>query len=467
MNRLWTIFLFVFFGFDILGQRIITEIDMPSRSRVPEYFECIPLHDSLIISYRIPMPIKTEKEFNTLLILPDGTKKILADEILKDKVLAGVASDGQEKLFYFLDFENKSIVVKAVKRNLVLNKEVLLSESVAIPGKLIGAAVRNNALYVYAFEKKKSYMLKVIKIDKLQVSEQKDYPLSVDLSKFKRSEISFIPENVPLGPEKIITKVKIFLQGETIAFVVDEPFDEFDKTQQLFKTTVIRINTITDQVQSRFFAETRIDRQFRSAIHGEYFFRTINNKKEFTLQVYDLNNGKQLINKVIPDDAAAEKFKVIYREGRANNKITRIESLSYMMYRSKEYYPYVVVNEDSLTNTFLLTWGVYWDENFFAPAIPLSPAYIITASVGNLIAQTLNGPGISMYFYLEGSVTTDFKITDRPTIGIGKHKTDAFERDLNQKLIKYKVKGYQEFNGGLIGIYYFPESDKVRFVEFQ
>jgi hypothetical protein len=454
--------IFLFLAKPLTAQRVVAEIDIPKgMGNDPRELQVLALQDSLFFAYENAFTKKGYKPFNSLLILPTDEIKTLPYDLLEGKILCGVVNDHGEKLFYFLQAERKSIVLKGARVSLRTDAVTVLPESLELRGSLIGTDVRDNFLFIYAFEKK-TFKLKVTKVSAFSVIEEKEFPISVDFSRFKHSEISFLPENVPIGSGQASAKVKVLLQGENIAIVVDEPFDEYLETHKFFKTTVIRINTMNGEVRNRLFLEPS-EWKFRSAISNDYLFRVVA-AEGFVFQIFDLKNGNPIFSKVFPADNSTKEITSYFREGRANRiaqeKVYNLASAMGVAI------PYVVTYDDKIQGKLIVLCGTYYDAKNSLIVLPFSAVDIMVSVIGTAILQMRDGPGISRYFYMEQQQPGAFAPMEPQSVPLLKQKIDAYEMSLIEKLYKYKVKGYYEFRGGLLAIYFMPELDKLRLVEF-
>lgn len=461
--RILSVCVFLFLTKTLTAQRVVAEIDIPKgMGNDPHDLQVLALQDSLLFAYENVSIKKGYKPFNSLLILPTDEIKTLSYDLLEDKILCGVVNNSGEKLFYFLEEERKSIVVKGARINFKTDAVTLVPESLELRGSLIGTDVRDNFLFIYAFEKK-TFKLKVTKVSGFSVIDEKEFPLSVDFSRFKSSEISFVPTNVPVGSEQASTKVKILLEGENIAIIVDEPFDEYLETRQLLRTTVIRINTITAEIKNRLFVEPT-ERKFRSTISKNYLFRAVAGNSDYALQVFNLNNGNPILSKVFRKDNSTKEIVSYLREGRANR--IRQEKLYNLVSTAPLTTPYVVTYNDQITGKLIVLCGTYYDTKNVLISQPFDVVGIMVSVIGTTIRQLRDGPGVSRYFYLEEEQGGGFGVIDLLSVPLLKQKIDAYEMSLIEKLYKYKVKGYHEFRGGLLAVYFMPDLDKMRLVEF-
>lgn len=447
---------------NLQGQTMLTEFTIPNGVRhEPKQIQCIPVGDSLLISYQLPLAPNGFEEFNAQLVSADGKTTRMNIHSIYDKILCGGINAAEGKLIYFLDVAKKNVVVRAVK--LDPHGHALVTESMALSGKFIGSDIRNNALFVYLFEKK-SLGLKVLEIEGLQIKDESEYKLSLDISKFKSTDISLIPEGTHIGTAQAGAKVKIVLQGENIAISVDEPFNEYDNLPKPVRTFVILIDSKTKQTEVKVFPEES-KHVFRSIIHDDLLFRTVNTHNELKLQVYELKWGSRVLRKVIPNDAAAENINVVFKEGRVNH-FSGETKLSNMIFGSGMCLPLVTVNKTD-NNEFVIKWGTYYENNTFLVGLPNPFLGMMISVLGTAVMELKEGPGDTRHFYLKGNVTSGFDIIKEPSASDARSRIDRYEMELNKNQVLYRRKGYYQLDNGLLAFYYLPKADKLQMLLFE
>ncbi|HEU5148504.1 MAG TPA: hypothetical protein VFT90_17375, partial [Chryseosolibacter sp.] len=229
-----------------------------------------------------------------------------------------------------------------------------------IEGKLLGVTSHKNRLIVYSFEKK-TYQLRITeKVNDAPASERL-FNLSFDFSKFSNSDIAFVPEGAVIGASQASARVKIFIRSPNILIVSDDPFDEYSPSpQNIYKTVLININTRTGELSNRMVPEMSKG-NFRSFPLSKYLFRVVAWAGDFTLQMFDIENGELLNSKTILYDKKYKDKFVFFREGR-DNTISKEETLRHMMDVSHMCDPFVVAQEDPLSDQgFVVTWGTYYN----------------------------------------------------------------------------------------------------------
>lgn len=446
----------------LYGQTVLAEFNIPKGIRhEPKQIQCIAVGDSLLISYQIPLATKGYEEFNVHLACTDGKNKRMNITAIHDKILCGAVDAGEGKLLYFLELAKKDVVVKGVK--LDFHGDTLLTEHLSLSGKFIGSDIRNNVLFIYLFEKK-SLGLKIFQIEGLQIKDESEYKLPIDISKFKSTDVSLISEGTHIGTAQAGAKIKIVLQGENIAISVDEPFNEYDKLPKPIRTVVISINSETKKMETKIFPEES-KYVFRSIISNDLLFRTVNTHNEVKLQIYELRRGSRVHRKIIPNDAAAEKIDVVFKEGRVNH-FSGETKLSNMIFDSGMCLPLVTVNKTD-DNDFIIVWGTYYENNTLLAGLPNPFLSMMISVLGTAILELKEGPGDTRHFYLKGNVNSGFDIITETSGSDARLKIDRYEMELNKNQVLYRRKGYHQLDNGLLAFYYLPKLDKLQMLLFE
>jgi hypothetical protein len=446
----------------VQAQRIHAEFAIPNGS-IPLELQCIAMHDTLLVTYQSAPPGPGGYPlFNSFLVLPDGATTKLKLDLLKDKILCGIENNGTNKLLYFLSESRKGISLGALKTTAMLEKPTVIGDTLLSNGRLIGNDVRDNDLYLYTFSKD-TYLLNVLRINQLKVVEQKKYKLSFDLSQFNPAQIAFIPEGILPGVEQASAKVKIMLQGDYINLIVDECHDQYNEKLKLYKTTVVHINTRTSETSIHVYTEST-SRKFRSFLVGNYLFRAIHYFDAFNLQVFDIRSNREIYQKMLIADKAAKDIPVYFREGKAN-RIDTLERLHHMIDISQMCEPFIIVQNDSATNNYKITWGTYFNDKGITPLAMANPAGLMVMIVGTAIKQMGEGPGVSRYFYMQGNFDNGFDLLNDHK-QMMRNKIDTYELFLQSEKKRYQRKGYYITSTNMMAMYFYSKTKKLELVAF-
>jgi hypothetical protein len=460
-----TLILFTF-SLTLTAQHTFSELKVPVT---PVGIQCVPLHDSLFLTYRMPFPPKGTNEFQTVMLSHNASQRELDISELKGAVLCGAAHYDDGDYNYYFSHDKGDMQIKALVTHSSNHQRSVSDQSVIVPGELLGSDVSNEQLIVYTFQEK-TFSLKVTKIHKLQVAESFDYALSFDLSKYKKSGVAFIPERIIAGAMQACARVKLFTQGDNVTLILDEPYNEYAEDQpEFYRTTVIRMNIVTHEKSlSPLYEKTKGN--FRSFLYKDQLFRVVNSLHKFTLQVFDVVSGKSLYTKTITRDKDNDPKRVIVKE----KKTYSYESLTAMMKSIGSFTPYVLVNENT-DHRDIITVGTYRNRENGAISfltagnvLGFSPLFrIVPLTAGSTTRQMLNGESLRKYFYLEGDTEKGFDFSETSNIPTLPQKIDAYEMQLQKEKANYYSKGYQEFNGGILAFYHLPSQKKIQIVEFK
>lgn len=328
---------------------------------------------------------------------------------------------------------------------------------------MIGITGNESSVFIYSFEKK-TYRLKVTEKLNDKIVNERLYGLSFDLSKFKTSDIAFVPEGSIIGAAQASARVKVFAGPEHVKIIVDDPYDEYAlSVQNNYKTILIDIDTKTGAVLNKMIPEMSKG-NFRSFPLSKHLFRTVVWGDDFTLQMFDLEKRQFVNSKKIVNDRKYKDQKVFFREG-SQNSISQAESLSHMIKVSRLCVPFVLAEKDPQSDSgVVVTWGTYYNgRGVQAPILPGAMGLMIMA-VGTTIKQMSEGPGVSRYSYVRGSVKDEFQIINGEPVDIVRSRIDLFEMANLRK--DFTRKGYYQASESIIGMYLDEANSELWLVEF-
>ena len=462
------VIVFVFYCQSAFSQQTLAEFGLP-KGQDPTKIQFLSLNKiAFFFSYQTPFAPtnRTEgfRKFNAWLIDDNEETRKLNMDFFADKIICGAVEGDDQILFYYFEQERKNILIKGANLNLKSNEVTPMNAALVVPGKFIGGHVKGDRLFIYAFEKN-TYLLKVLDVQLLEIKSEKNFKLAVDLSRFRASEIAFIPEMTQVGSAQATAKVKVMPQGDCIRIVVDEPFKEYEERAHLYKTTAIDINSQTGLSTIRVFAEESRN-QFRSTIYDGYVFRTVNTFSEFRLQIFDFMKGSEVYRQFLPRDDASKEVSVTFREN-STNHFSGEAKLYDMIGGSDVCLPFLSVSKNQSNNNLIITWGTYFEKNAMAPIGPNLAVGMMVGIAGTAIFSAMDGPGETRHFDLEGNIESGFKIVQGNSDFPIRRKIDVFESEQNANRIKYRRKGYFQYADATLALYFFPALNKLTFVEFK
>jgi hypothetical protein len=465
MIRLAVILIQIFCYRSVFPQQLSTELGLP-KGHDPTKVQFLSLNNFFFLSYQTPFVTKNNrdgfKKFTAYLIGKKGEVRRINSDFFEDKIICGAVEADQQILFYYLQEDRKNILLKGANLNLESNEVTPLEKTITVPGNFIGGNVRDDRFFIYAFEKN-NFLIKIVEVELLDMKSEKQFKLPINLSKFKAREIAFIPEQIQVGSIQATAKVKVMPQGNKIRIVVDDPFKEHEERAHLYKTTAIEIDYETGQSIIKVFTE-ETPYQFRSTIYKGHLFRTVNTFNQLKLQIYNLNSGSEVFRQLLPRDNSTKEVGVIFREN-STNHFSGETRLYDMISGSDLSLPFLLVDENEGDGKLFLTWGTYWERNTLGPVGP-SLVGMMVGIAGTAIYSSMDGPGITHHFDLEGTIESGFKIIQGVNDFPVRRKIDAFEMQQNVNRVKYRRKGYFQHGNSTVALYYLPALNKLSLMEF-
>jgi hypothetical protein len=443
------------------SQEKIIKIQVPEK-KTPEEIQIINFEDELFVTYKIDYLNPKTKPYFFYSIDKEGIHHETDFAELNGKIISSITSDSLQNYFHYIEDDNKSISLGAIKRDRLTGKKTSCAPT-TIDGRLLGITANEERLFIYSFEKK-TYQLRVTEKINDKLVTEKLYPLSFDFSKFKRNDIAFIPEGSVIGAEQASVPVKIFVGSNYVRIVFDDPFNEFAPVpQNNYRTILIDINTKTGDILNRSIVETSKG-NFRSFPLSNYLTRAVVWGNDFTLQVFDIKKGKLVNSKKIVNEKTNKDQMVFFREGN-KNIISRNENLFHMIKVAPLCVPFVLAEKDPLTdNGLLVTWGTYYNSRGAMGPGMGGPAGLLVMAVGTTIKQMSEGPGVSRYFYLRGSAEDEFQIISDGQVDIVRNKIDSFE--MTHLSGDVRRMGYYQASASIIAVYHNKPTSEMWLIEF-
>jgi hypothetical protein len=379
-----------------------------------------------------------------------GIKHDLDIPEVKDKLLAGITSEGNKKKYYFVETEIK----KQTLRCLSIDETGTRWEQghVEIPGIVLGIFFTNYLHLICTNPKDK--ILRVMQIDDLKVKGEKTFIFNESVIKKKRTTFAFWNSGKRISPSEAIASVKILRQDSLLIMSVDDPFDEFDNKQTLYKTTVYKLNLVTGKQSMLFFVEPS-EAPFNSIIFDGHLFRIVMGK-ETHLQVFKLNTATQILS-VKPSSFGKDAANYSYF---INGEKNTIEKASIGNFHANYVIP------DSVASETVLRIGATYPIRH--PVGGLGgfglAGSIIQLAVNTAILTTPAEPEADIHFYLRGSPEKGFEFTNKS----GLLSQKVYEYEINKADInkKYQYKTFLLGQNFAYGIYLEKKSDKVEILKF-
>lgn len=446
--------------FTSYGQHNITKFRLPDHKEA-DAIQVINFGDELFVGYKIQYPKPKTKPYYFYWISEGAVHEVDFPE-LNGKLISSITRDSLHNFFHYVEEENKLISLGTIKENRLTGKREACAPT-TVEGRLIGITGNENTVFIYSFEKK-TYQLKVTEKLNDRIVNERLYGLSFDLSKFKPSDIAFVPKGSVIGAAQASARVKVFVGPEDVKIIMDDPYDETAlPVQNNYKTVLIDIDTKTGAVLNKIIPEMSKG-NFRSFPLSKYLFRAVAFGNDFTLQMFDMEKRQFVNSKKIVNDKKYKGQKVFFREG-SKNRISQTESLSNMIQVSWQCVPFVLAENDPQSDSgVVVTWGTYYNgRGVQAPVMPGGLGLMIMV-IGTTIKQMSEGPGVSRYLYVRGSAKDEFQIVNAEAVDIVRNRIDLFEM-ANLK-DDFTRNGYYQASESILGAYLDEANSELWLVEF-
>ena len=452
-NCLVWLFVSVFFA-TAYSQEVINEHELPDKGSF-QNIELLSIGDTIIAN--LSMWFQGNAQLSSFVLSPDRKLASLPNlRWANRKDIAGIVAlpDGRKRIYY-VNQEKKQFTILASELHFKNRNFADTPGELILGGQMLGMFTDNNTVVLFYFDKG---TIHEIVLDGLNITNKKSYVLPAGMADVHAREITFFPEGDHVGAVQAKSTLKLILNDESITAV----HDYWGYGYKSVYTTVAICERSSGKVTVKTFPSDGI---LSSTIVDNFLYRTINSKNTFVMEVFDVNSATKIHEHRIDASPATEKQMVYFREGRAH-RVSKTESLEHMMHimkRAAPVEPFVMAQNQG--DSVVITWGNYFDDNGAMGPGGLDPVTgLIIMAVGTTIKQVSPGPGISRYFYLMGNVKGGFTLKDDPDFL--RARIDLFEME-QQKSEVAKKYGYFNFRGDVIGIYYLPKKNKLKFVKFQ
>lgn len=444
-----------------VAQSPVYKIPLPAK-KYPIDLQVAKADSGLFVSFKLSYAGYGANLYKTYLIKRDGTLCETNVPELEDKLVVGITSDSNFRYYHYIERQKKLFVLGALKENLSTG-EKLLSPSTIVANSILGFTCNDTSLTVYSYEKK-SYTLQVTVKTNETVASQSNYNLSFDFSRFRNSDVCFLPEGTAIEADQAIAHVKMFVNRDHITLVHDDPYREMSNgVQNFFKTVVIDIDCKSGEILNRMIPETSRS-QFRSYAFDKHLYKIVSEADAFSLHVFDIETGALLYQKKIGSSASEKGYPVYQKNQDPNFSSTKTITLEEMTKTAWLCVPYVIVQEGEDSNV-VITLGTFLNEKTGA-VVPgrLSAIDLIGSALGTAIMQMGPASGITRFFFMSGSPNSGLKLDDRHLITTVADEVDAFELVHNEKDFK-RIKLFAVSNG-VVGVYQRKDDSSLWLVPF-
>lgn len=406
-------------------------------------------------------PVKFSDKVKAFWIDQQGTSYPVMFPDLNGNDLIGITREPDGFRFYYF---SKRQTIQFLKYTPGGNHGFVVGKPVSLQGRILAAFIEGRDLNVLAYEKKER-VLKYIKISGDQIIKESALKVIYDLSPsvLKAHDIAYIPKDAFVPFSAGVAKVKIYRQGDIIMIIVDET-GPLERRPGSSVTSVYQWDTTSGKVKNYFVMEPE-RYNFCSFFFDGNLYRTINHPDRFQLQVYD-SMGKKISTTAIFKNDSLKERNLIFREGRAHR--VSLDGTVYSMMKVSDLMKAALVVEKTDQDNIAVTWGAYHDDNgVMSPVgVGVSPLLgMATMIAGTIVKQSMDGPGISRYFYLSGRPKDGFRLPGNES-GITRAKIDSYEISQGEREIRFKYKAYLKLGADKAGLYYDQTSKKLLLVRF-
>ncbi len=345
----------------------------------------------------------------------------------------------------------------------ILNKNSKEKVSKEIKSKILGACRFKDRVILVSFDKSTN-SLKVSQIEGSVIVAENSYPLSIDINRLGLKKVQIIEEKSYVHLSECIAPIKLKVVDNNLIITVDESYEVwYEDSNYLAKTVIYSINLESKAIETKVVLESS-KYKFISYHFNNQLYRVINRPEKFELKIFDEFGSIKKSFTIVKDEVAKRQF-ITQRTG-GTNFVSRDENLFDLIKTTNSCKPFVYVEKD-LNGVPVLSWGNYYDrKGAIAPVFgPTAAIQLAVAAIGTAVVQSMDGPGISSYFYLTES-ENGYSYSNEHK-GIIRNLIDTYELDQASKKIKFDLKGYCKFGDEAIGIYKEKKSKSFQLVKFR
>ncbi|HYG02829.1 MAG TPA: hypothetical protein VD927_10315 [Chryseosolibacter sp.] len=435
MDTRWiSLTLFTFLINISYAQKLISTIKL--RGNAVKDMQAFAMGDSLFVSFLDSYP-----SFHTLLVLPDGSQKVLPVPELYGKILLSAKKAGDSVQFSYLEDKGKTVVLKITAVHGITGKRHTRSEFLTLPDNLIGSFFQK---YLYLFRlQREDYSLRVSKLDGTMVIDENVYKVGKNVYEKLTSDVAFITNFSHITPSQAESRTKVYVFEKEIAICIDNVFES--------NTTLTRIDRISGDISTTVIPEYT-NTSFRSALCNDLLYR-IWRKKGISMAIYD---GARVVDSISINKATSFSSRKSFMRNDASNLVldnrTVWDAISNV---GSVFISPVPIDSGS-------TFIQIGTHKAISKGTPILFGGIPSVMVASIFLRTLTNSivkdaGIDHYFYLSRNAGKEFTYTDSPTTvqqSIDKYELFDFGNPRN-----YSFKGYLTGVDRVFGFYIVKKSD--------
>jgi hypothetical protein len=408
--------------------------------------QSFPLNDTLFVFFSTA----GKKDFNSILILPDGTQKVIRLNELKEKAIAAITSTREHLHFYYFERGKDFVALNVLSLDKKTLKKTLLTP-LSIPGRVIGYDV-NDSLTVLSYDQKTS-LLHLHRFKNFKLSFANQYAVNAHLF---REKTTFISSSEITQPSDADSDIKVYLREKYLWIIAEN-----NENKLMGTSTIFRIEILSGKSATMGIFEYS-GNKWNTMLFGEEILKVVKSKG-ITLTAYAFQKNEPVFSVTYEEGSAISKERAYERRGVSN------EAFSINIQQSLKAWGRPIVVPFSDGNSILLKIG-----NYEPKLNPKSPVPVLSSGVMKLIFEMTkigsyafnNKASDDRYFYLKGDFIKGFSYEPNPK-AIEK-VIDEFEITSWQKSMPLSGKGYVTSKDAAFGFYKFEKHyDQLKIVKFK
>jgi hypothetical protein len=405
------------------------------------------LKDSLLVFFSS----SGKKNFNSVIVLPDGTQRILELNELKEKAIATITSSPEQLDFYYFDTTKESVTLNLLGLNRKDREKTILNP-ISIPGRIIGYEA-NDSLTVVTYDQKTS-LIHVQRFKNFKRTFANQYSVNPQLLKEK---VTFISRSDMTQPSDADADIKMYLREKYLWIIAEN-----HANRSMGTSTIFRIEISSGETSTMGIFETSGEK-WNTMLCGENILKVVKSKG-IKLLAYDFQKNDPVFASEYKESSAMSTERAYERRG-VTNEVFPIDIQQSLKAWGR---PFVISYGDN-SNFMLLKIGTY------EPKLnPKSPVPVLGSGVMKLIFEISRIGSYAFndkvsddrYFYLKGNFIEGFILDPNPVL---LEKTiDDFEIANREKPMFISAKGYIKSRSAAFAFYkYEKHYDQIKIFKFQ
>jgi hypothetical protein len=254
------------------AQKVICTLDI--RPSLVAETKSMEVGDSLFIAFKLK---QTDNKYLYRWISKEGKVAAIFSPGLDFNRLYAVTTIGKSIFYYMLDPDRKSFKLKALEYDKATSRFVGFTETLELDGTLYASYVQGGQLMLITNLKKEGQRLNLLGIQGGTTVSSVSFPISIDLSNFKKAEADFQFAATPQVPFFAGSALKFIKDGNVLWAIADickdPPMFERPPDPKQPKTIVLKldIKNPENSESKAFFTST--EAEFRSTFFNGTLIR--------------------------------------------------------------------------------------------------------------------------------------------------------------------------------------------------